>query len=65
MPGKLNLVGQRFGLPENHEAEPVRQGRRQPRKEAVADEKVAIKTAKSKAAHRPASHCQGQQKTHP
>ena len=30
MPAKLNLAGQRFGLAEKHEANPVRRGRRQP-----------------------------------
>ena len=34
MPAKLNLAGQRFGLAENHEAEPVRRERARPRKEA-------------------------------
>ena len=27
MPAKLNLAGQRFGLAENHEAEPMRRGK--------------------------------------
>jgi hypothetical protein len=64
MPGKLNLVGQRFGLAENHEAEPVRQGRRQPRKEAVAGREGCNKDRQSKAVNRRTSHRQAPQKTH-